>query len=403
MSHDLPWVVCDVETTGLHPSYHHRVVEIALVCGQGARIDDEWTSLLCPDRDIGAGEIHGLFGRDLHDAPRFSDIAGSITARLRGRLVVAHNAKFDEAFLVAEFARAELNCPQMPWLCTLELVRSVGLTGGRLSDCCDQFGIDHSDAHTALGDARATAQLLTRCLREVAINAEIPPVSTWPVIDDVADARPRGARTDLQPSYLAELVASRPTIYDLGLGADTIAYLELLDRVLEDRKVSETEAAELASCASMLGLSQEAMNAAHRHYLASLVDHALADHVITEREERDLDCVSELLGMPWRDVAPEPAAVPMAKAAAVGMSGQSVCFTGALTCTYDGELLTRDRAHALASVAGLEISNNVTRKLDLLVVADPDSLSGKARKAREYGTRIVAESAFWAMLGVEVA
>jgi DNA polymerase III subunit epsilon len=40
--------------------------------------------------------------------------------------------------------------------------------------------------------------------------------------------------------------------------------------------------------------------------------------------------------------------------------------------------------------------------LDLLVVADPDSMSGKAKKAREYGIRIVAEPVFWSMMGVNV-
>jgi DNA polymerase-3 subunit epsilon len=42
----------------------------------------------------------------------------------------------------------------------------------------------------------------------------------------------------------------------------------------------------------------------------------------------------------------------------------------------------------------------VTKKLDYLVMADPDSLSGKAKKARSYGTRILAESVFWNLMGV---
>jgi DNA polymerase-3 subunit epsilon len=44
----------------------------------------------------------------------------------------------------------------------------------------------------------------------------------------------------------------------------------------------------------------------------------------------------------------------------------------------------------------------VTKKLDILVVADPHTQSGKARKARQYGTRIVHEPVFWQMLGVTV-
>jgi DNA polymerase-3 subunit epsilon len=44
----------------------------------------------------------------------------------------------------------------------------------------------------------------------------------------------------------------------------------------------------------------------------------------------------------------------------------------------------------------------VTKGLDLLVVADPDSLSAKARKGRQYGTRIMAEAVFWQAIGVAV-
>lgn len=40
----------------------------------------------------------------------------------------------------------------------------------------------------------------------------------------------------------------------------------------------------------------------------------------------------------------------------------------------------------------------VTKKVKLVVVADPDSLSGKARKAADYGIPIVTEDAFAAMI-----
>jgi len=45
---------------------------------------------------------------------------------------------------------------------------------------------------------------------------------------------------------------------------------------------------------------------------------------------------------------------------------------------------------------------NVTKKLDLLVVSDPNTQSGEARKARNYGTRILAEAVFWRMVGVAI-
>lgn len=50
----------------------------------------------------------------------------------------------------------------------------------------------------------------------------------------------------------------------------------------------------------------------------------------------------------------------------------------------------------------MSVADNVTTSLDVLVVADPHSLSGKATKARQYGTRIIAEVAFWRAIGVSV-
>jgi DNA polymerase-3 subunit epsilon len=48
------------------------------------------------------------------------------------------------------------------------------------------------------------------------------------------------------------------------------------------------------------------------------------------------------------------------------------------------------------------IKKGVSKKLDILVVADPYSMSGKAQKARQYGTRIVAEPVFWRIVGVPI-
>jgi DNA polymerase-3 subunit epsilon len=45
---------------------------------------------------------------------------------------------------------------------------------------------------------------------------------------------------------------------------------------------------------------------------------------------------------------------------------------------------------------------SVTKKLDLLVIADPHTQSGKAKKARQYGVRIMHEPVFWKAIGVSV-
>ena len=60
-------------------------------------------------------------------------------------------------------------------------------------------------------------------------------------------------------------------------------------------------------------------------------------------------------------------------------------------------------AEALAEKAGLEVRASVSSDLDILVVADPNTQSTKARKARQYGTRVIAEMELWRQLGVAVS
>jgi hypothetical protein len=51
-----------------------------------------------------------------------------------------------------------------------------------------------------------------------------------------------------------------------------------------------------------------------------------------------------------------------------------VCFTGTLQTRVQGRLIEREQAEALPRAAGLVVHERVTKALDVLVVADPDSL-----------------------------
>ena len=55
------YAVVDVETTGLRPSWHDRVVEIAIVhVDDAGTIEAEWCTLVNPQRDLGPQHIHGI-------------------------------------------------------------------------------------------------------------------------------------------------------------------------------------------------------------------------------------------------------------------------------------------------------------------------------------------------------
>src|ERR1041384_6346480 len=58
--------VVDVETTGLFPWRHDRIVEIAIVrTSQDGEVDSEYDSLVNPDRDMGPARIHGISGAEV--------------------------------------------------------------------------------------------------------------------------------------------------------------------------------------------------------------------------------------------------------------------------------------------------------------------------------------------------
>lgn len=207
------YAVVDVETTGLDPD-HDRVVEVAVVRLTSFGVTTaEYVTLVRPDpsaadqpcADDVAAEIHGITADQLGDAPTFRHVAASLAARLAGAVVVGHNVAFDLGFLTAEFRRLGVEVPQLPALCTRSLAVRLHpeLERRRLADCCAAAGVTLDGAHTALGDARATARLLTAYLgtaraRGATTLADLgctplvrPPVVWWTGLPLWSVTRPR--------------------------------------------------------------------------------------------------------------------------------------------------------------------------------------------------------------------
>jgi NAD-dependent DNA ligase len=137
-----------------------------------------------------------------------------------------------------------------------------------------------------------------------------------------------------------------------------------------------------------------------------LVDEARSDGTVSLAELRDLEVVASLLGIPEAGLsqllnAPR-VPVPVSRRPSGSLAGKTVCFTGTLSGCMDGVRISREMAESLACASGLSVLPRVTKKLDILVVADASTCSGKAQKARTYGTTILAESVFWKAIGVAV-
>jgi DNA polymerase-3 subunit epsilon len=414
-----PIAVIDVETTGLFPFRHDRVIEVAAVVIQSdGGIEREFISLVNPARDIGPSSIHGLTSEDILHAPQFSEIAALLLDALRGSVAIAgHNIRFDRQFLEIEFSRLGHPFPDCFSLCTMELG-----WGGSLTKCCHDFGIPSEGvAHHALADARATARLLVGLLADqpgtVRKLSNLPPIQ-WPTVPRSVKqpiTRDESRRRQAEPPTFLQCLLGR--VHDQSLSPATdgavMAYEALLDRVLEDRHVDDSEADALLETAVRWGLRGDQVRLAHRDYLNRLAVAAVADGIVTDVERRDLKLVARLLGheQPNLDEILSEAAEKVAKAqlgtlptqtAEGSLTGKRVCFTGEMQCRYGGQLISREFAEDLTTKAGLDVVDSVTKKLDLLVVADPHTQSGKAKRARQYGIRVMHEPVFWKAIGVNV-
>jgi DNA polymerase-3 subunit epsilon len=407
--------VIDVETTGLSPWRHDRVVEIAIVVmSQDGTIETEYETLVNPNRDIGPSSIHQICAVDVLRAPTFADVAGDVLALLASASVLAgHNVSFDKNFLVVEFERLGVSIPTVPVLCTCQLFGRNSLLA-----CCHELGISFSGMpHRALSDARATASIVaflcsddpslldTVRLRDVHWPS-VPPLKT------PCYRREHAREAREQPPRFLQRIASHIHHNVEAEAPNVLAYLALVDRVLEDRTIDESEEHALVGAAVNWQLSRSQLSAAHTQYLQNLAVTALADGVVTESERRDLHLVARLLGQDdsTLDAVLESAAARLAtthpasvsQQISSGLCGQRVCFTGELQSTIGGQPITRELAESLAAQAGLTVATGVTKKLDILVVADPNTQSGKAKKARAYGIRILSDAVFWRLAGVTV-
>jgi DNA polymerase-3 subunit epsilon len=400
------YAVVDLETTGLSPRTN-RIVEVAVVAlDPWLRPQGEFVTLVNPGRDVGPTSIHGLTASDVSHAPSFADMASGLERWLGGRVLVAHNIRFDVAFLAAEFARLGATIPSVPALCTMELASAYlpHAYSRCLPDCCDAAGVPHPDAHQALADARAVAGLLTSYARSTPVMPAswgqaltLAANTPWPALpatagQPVTRATVAAAKAQEVP-YLVRLVRSLPRA---ATDPTWEPYLAVLDGALEDRLVTDAEAAQLADVAHALGLTAEAAAAAHRTYLDHVAVAALADGTVTPAERADLDQVARLLGYASADV--EHALNTARTDKSSGITPRRPLHVGDIV-VFTGEChQPREQMITAAAGAGLTVRNSVSRKTALLVTADPISQSGKARAARELGVRTVTEAVFESLL-----
>lgn len=177
------FAVVDVETTHGDP-LQGRIIEMACVVHDGIRELDRWNTLVRPGAaDIPAfvQRLTGITPEMLVHAPVFGQVAKSVLHSLEGRILVAHNIRYDQTVLQQECERAGYAL-HPDTLCTERLSRRLmpHLEYYNLTSLCRHVGIAKGFHHRAAHDAQATLNLLLFLVEEHGIEQVMSTVVRQP-------------------------------------------------------------------------------------------------------------------------------------------------------------------------------------------------------------------------------
>ncbi len=211
-------VFVDLETTGGNAA-HHRITEVGIVRMERGEVVEEWSSLVNPECRIPhyIEAFTGITNDMVAGAPRFADIAGRVLEKLRAPVFVAHNARFDYAFLRTEFRRLGLNFSAKV-LCTVKLSRRLFPEFPRhsLDAVMERHRLTCSARHRALGDARVLSDFWSK------LRGEIPPSTLAAAANAVIGAHKLPPHL---PPDLADEMPEGPGVYRFFGEDDVLLYI----------------------------------------------------------------------------------------------------------------------------------------------------------------------------------
>lgn len=166
----------DLETSGLQPR-RHQIISVGMVPIRKGAIDwggHDYTLVrpeFADEIDRNALGVHQILPGELLGAPHLQEVMERVRKRLAGgAALIVHHAPFDVDFLKRAFRATGSRWPKPPIVDTRVLVSRVeeriqqlqpyaAPLPRSLTELCEMFGLPPFEAHHALGDALATAQL----------------------------------------------------------------------------------------------------------------------------------------------------------------------------------------------------------------------------------------------------
>lgn len=169
---DQPIIMLDFETTGLSPAMGDRITEVAALRIVDGKVTERYVSLINCNARIPSfiTSLTGISQQMVDDAPPVRRVLPELLDFIGSDTLSAHNASFDEKFLVAEADRLGMAPAHKALVCSLKLSRRLfpGMPSYKLGVLSSQLGIRfRSAAHRAESDAEVGAELLNHIGRHL--------------------------------------------------------------------------------------------------------------------------------------------------------------------------------------------------------------------------------------------
>lgn len=152
-----PLCFVDVETTGTSPT-QDRIIEVGVLRVEDGKVVQKFSSLINPKTHLPPmiTQITGIDAFSLTRAPLFEEVSYNVREMLDGAMFVAHNVRFDYAFIKHEFKRLGIEYSAD----TIDTVKLSHLLFPKfrkhdLSSIIERHSLTVQNRHRAFDDAKA--------------------------------------------------------------------------------------------------------------------------------------------------------------------------------------------------------------------------------------------------------
>ena len=168
------FVALDTETNGYGGDLC-EMTEVGAVLVGGGELHETYDSLVQVERPLSRGiqRFTGITQGMVDGAPPPDEVLPEIADMLEGRVLVAHNARFDVGVLRQAFERAGMEWPKPPVVCTVQLARRFAPLARKrgLATLAGSLGIEVDEVHRALPDALTCARVFCALFPKLCANA----------------------------------------------------------------------------------------------------------------------------------------------------------------------------------------------------------------------------------------